>query len=139
MKAIVLHEYGPASNLTYEDVADPKPAAGEVLVRVSATSINPADWLVRSGAVKNIIPVTFPLILGCDLAGTVLELGEGVTLSAARPPASSRRSTGSCRRRCRHVAGAAWGPGTSRFALAATWPAAAVAALPGSGSGFWFW
>jgi NADPH:quinone reductase-like Zn-dependent oxidoreductase len=79
MKAIVLHEYGPASLLTYEDVEDPKPAAGEVLVRVSATSINPADWLVRSGAVKDIIPVAFPHILGCDLAGTVLEGGEGVT------------------------------------------------------------
>ncbi len=79
MKAIVLHEYGPASLLTYEDVEDPKPAEGEVLVRVSATSINPADWLVRSGAVKDIIPVEFPYILGCDLAGTVLEVGEGVT------------------------------------------------------------
>jgi len=79
MKAIVLHEYGPASLLTYEDVEDPKPAAGEVLVRVSATSINPADWKVRAGAVKDIIPVTFPYIPGCDLAGTVLEVGEGVT------------------------------------------------------------
>jgi NADPH:quinone reductase-like Zn-dependent oxidoreductase len=47
MKAIVLHEYGPASLLTYKDVEDPKPAAGEVLVCVSATSINPADWRVR--------------------------------------------------------------------------------------------
>jgi NADPH:quinone reductase-like Zn-dependent oxidoreductase len=79
MKAIVLHEYGPASALTYEDVEDPKPAAGEVLVRVSATSINPADWLVRSGAVQDIIPIAFPYIPGCDLAGTVVEVGEGVT------------------------------------------------------------
>ena len=79
MKAIVLHEYGPASLLTYEDIEDPKPAAGEVLVRVSATSINPADWKVRAGAVKDIIPVKFPYIPGCDLAGTVLEVGEGVT------------------------------------------------------------
>ncbi len=79
MKAIVLHEYGPASKLKYEDFEDPKPAAGEVLVRVSATSINPADWKVRSGAVKDIIPVEFPYILGCDLAGTVREVGEGVT------------------------------------------------------------
>src|SRR6202030_2919269 len=79
MKAIVFHEYGPASNLKYEDVEDPKPAAGEVLVRVSATSINPADWLVRSGAVKDIIPVEFPYIPGCDLAGIVREVGEGVT------------------------------------------------------------
>ncbi|GLV60498.1 NADPH:quinone reductase [Dictyobacter sp. S3.2.2.5] len=79
MKAIVLHEYGPASNLTYEDVEDPKPATGEVLVRVSATSINPADWLVRAGAVKDIIPIAFPYIPGCDLAGTVVEVGGGVT------------------------------------------------------------
>jgi len=79
MNAIVLHEYGPASLLTYEDVEDPKPAAGEVLVRVSATSINPADWKVRAGAVKDILPVKFPYIPGCDLAGTVLEVGEGVT------------------------------------------------------------
>ncbi len=79
MKAIVLHEYGPASNLKYEDIEDPKPAAGEVLVRVSATSINPADWKVRSGAFKDIIPVAFPYIPGCDLAGIVREVGEGVT------------------------------------------------------------
>ena len=79
MKAIVLYEYGPASNLKYEDVEDPKPVAGEVLVRVSATSVNPADWMVRAGMVKDIIPVTFPYIPGCDLAGTVVEVGEGVT------------------------------------------------------------
>jgi NADPH:quinone reductase-like Zn-dependent oxidoreductase len=79
MKAIVLHEYGPASILKYEDVEDPKPAEGEVLVRVCATSINPADWMVRSGAIKDLIPVEFPYIPGCDLADTVLEVSEGVT------------------------------------------------------------
>ena len=79
MKAIVFHEYGPASVLIYEDVEDPRPAAGEVLVRVSATSINPADWRVRSGAVKNFLPIAFPSIPGLDLAGAVVEVGEGVT------------------------------------------------------------
>src|ERR1700730_2870788 len=79
MKAIVLHKYGPASLLTYEDVEDPKPAAGEVLVRVSATSINPADWRVRSGTVKDFISIEFPYIPRLDLAGTVVEAGEGVT------------------------------------------------------------
>jgi NADPH:quinone reductase-like Zn-dependent oxidoreductase len=79
MKAVVLHEYGPASTLTYEDFPDPKPAEGEVLVRISATSINPADWMVRSGEVADLIPVAFPYILGCDLAGTVVEVGEGVS------------------------------------------------------------
>ncbi len=79
MKAVVLHEYGPASNLIYEDVEDPKPAAGEVLVRVRATSINPIDWMVRSGVIKDLIPIEFPYIPGIDLAGTVREVGEGVT------------------------------------------------------------
>lgn len=79
MKAIVLHEYGPASLLTYEEVEDPKPATGEVLVRVAATSINPADWRARSGAVKDFRPIEFPYIPGLDLAGTVVEAGEGVT------------------------------------------------------------
>ena len=78
MKAVVLHEYGPASNLQYEDFQDPKPAPGEVLVRVSGTSLNPVDWMLRSGAVKDIIPIEFPYILGCDLAGVVREVGEGV-------------------------------------------------------------
>jgi len=79
MKAVVLHEFGPASNLKYEDFQYPKPGAGEVLVRVSATSLNPVDWMLRSGAVKDIIPIEFPFILGCDLAGIVREVGEGVT------------------------------------------------------------
>jgi len=58
---------------------DPKPAEGEVLVRVSATSLNPADWMLRSGVIKDLIPIEFPYILGCDLAGIVREVGEGVT------------------------------------------------------------
>ncbi len=78
MKAVVLHGYGPASNLKYQDFQDPKPGSGEVLVRVSATSLNPVDWMLRAGTVKDIIPIEFPFILGCDLAGTVREVGEGV-------------------------------------------------------------
>jgi NADPH:quinone reductase-like Zn-dependent oxidoreductase len=77
MKASVLHEYGPASNLKYEVFPDPKPGPGEVLVRVQATSLNPIDWKLRSGAAKSIFPLTFPAILGRDVAGTVRELGEG--------------------------------------------------------------
>jgi NADPH:quinone reductase-like Zn-dependent oxidoreductase len=78
MKAVVLHEYGPPRNLKYEDVADPKPGPGEVLVRVQAVSLNPIDWKMRSGAAKERFPVEFPAILGRDVAGIVRELGEGV-------------------------------------------------------------
>ena len=77
MKAIVLHEYGPPSKLKYEDVPDPKPGRDEVLVRVQAVSVNPIDWKLRSGMMKSIYPLTFPAILGYDVAGIVRELGEG--------------------------------------------------------------
>jgi NADPH:quinone reductase-like Zn-dependent oxidoreductase len=78
MKAIVLREYGPASNLKYEEFPEPQPGPGEVLVRVQAASINPIDWKLRSGAAKSIFPLSFPAILGRDVAGTVRELGEGM-------------------------------------------------------------
>ena len=78
MKAVVLHEYGSAKNLKYEDFEDPKPGPGEVLVRVQAVSLNPIDWKMRSGAANERFPVEFPAILGRDVAGIVRELGEGV-------------------------------------------------------------
>ena len=78
MKAVVLHEYGPPSNLIYEDFDEPVPARGEVLVRVHAASINPVDWKMRSGEAKERFPVTFPAILGRDVAGMVAGIGEGV-------------------------------------------------------------
>jgi NADPH:quinone reductase-like Zn-dependent oxidoreductase len=79
MKAAVLHEYGPPSNLKYEDFPDPKPGEGEVLVRISAASINPVDLKMRSGAAKDRFPVEFPSPIGRDVAGVVREVGEGVT------------------------------------------------------------
>jgi NADPH:quinone reductase-like Zn-dependent oxidoreductase len=83
MKAVVLHEYGAASKLLYQDFDDPVPGIGEVLVRVSATSLNPVDWMLRSGAIKDLIPIEFPYILGVDLAGIVLKVGESVTVVEA--------------------------------------------------------
>jgi NADPH:quinone reductase-like Zn-dependent oxidoreductase len=79
MKAIVLHEYGGPEKLKYEDIEDPEPGPGEVLVRVAAASINPVDWKMRSGAAKSRFPVEFPGILGRDVSGVVREVGEGVT------------------------------------------------------------
>jgi len=78
MKAVVLHDYGSASSLKYEDYPAPILAAGEVLVRVHAASLNPMDWMLRSGAVKEFIPIGFPYILGVDLAGLVQKVGQGV-------------------------------------------------------------
>ena len=78
MKAVVLHKYGKPDELKWEDVEDPKPGPGEVLVRVAAVSINPVDWKMRSGEAKSRFPLEFPAIIGRDLAGVVREVGQGV-------------------------------------------------------------
>jgi NADPH:quinone reductase-like Zn-dependent oxidoreductase len=78
MKAVLLYEYGPAENLRYEDTPDPKFGDNEVLVRVKATSINPIDYKLRSGAAKARFPLDLPAILGRDLAGEVIASGAGV-------------------------------------------------------------
>lgn len=78
MKAVVLHEYGAPSKLKYEDFPDPAPGSGEVLIRVQAVSLNPVDWKMRSGAAKEHFPVSFPGILGRDVAGIVREIGPDV-------------------------------------------------------------
>jgi NADPH:quinone reductase-like Zn-dependent oxidoreductase len=79
MKAILLHGYGSVDQLVYEDVPIPVPAAGEVLVKLISTSINPIDYKVRRGDMKSIMPLELPAILGYDLAGQIVALGEGVT------------------------------------------------------------
>lgn len=78
MKAVVLHEYGGPSKLKYEDFDDPQIGPDEVLVRVQAVSINPVDWKMRSGAAKERFPVTFPGVLGRDVAGVVRAVGSEV-------------------------------------------------------------
>jgi NADPH:quinone reductase-like Zn-dependent oxidoreductase len=78
MKAVVLHEYGGPEKLKYEDVPDPEPGEGQVLVRVAAASINPIDWKMRSGIAKERFPVEFPGILGRDVSGTVRSVGAKV-------------------------------------------------------------
>ena len=78
MKAVLLHGYGDVSRLSYEDAPMPVPAAGEVLVKTIAVSINPIDWKLRRGDLKEMMPLAFPAILGRDLSGEVVAVGEGV-------------------------------------------------------------
>lgn len=78
MKAVVLHEYGSPDKLKYEDFPDPVAGPGEVLVRVSSTSINPIDSKQRSGAYKAFMPLSFPVVLGRDVAGVVRAVGPDV-------------------------------------------------------------
>jgi NADPH:quinone reductase-like Zn-dependent oxidoreductase len=78
MKAIVVHQYGGPEVLKFEDYPDPVPGPGEVLARVAATSVNPIDYKRRAGLTKDFYPLTFPGLIGVDIAGTVVKLGPGV-------------------------------------------------------------
>jgi NADPH:quinone reductase-like Zn-dependent oxidoreductase len=83
MKAIVIHQYGGPEQMKFEDYPDPVAGAGEVLVRVVATSVNPIDYKRRSGMAKDFAPVKFPGIVGSDVSGTVVKLGPGVSAFSA--------------------------------------------------------
>jgi NADPH:quinone reductase-like Zn-dependent oxidoreductase len=77
MKASRIHAFGDASVIRYEDVPRPRPAGGEVLVRVAATSFNPTEAALVSGLLQAFLPVELPYTLGWDVAGTVAEIGPG--------------------------------------------------------------
>lgn len=81
MKAIILNEAGSVSNFKYVDIPKPEINANEVLVKVSALSINPVDYKTRSseGGIKRFFEDERPVILGWDLSGTIVEAGENVT------------------------------------------------------------
>jgi NADPH2:quinone reductase len=76
MKAIVVHEFGGPEALKYEEVPTPKPAAGQVLVRIHGAGVNPYDTYMRAGtyAVKPPLPYT----PGSDGAGVIAAVGDGV-------------------------------------------------------------
>lgn len=77
MRAFAIDRY--KAPLTLRDVPDPQPGPGQVLVAIAAASINPIDFKLRDGEFKAILPMDMPLILGSDLAGTVVALGAGAT------------------------------------------------------------
>jgi NADPH:quinone reductase-like Zn-dependent oxidoreductase len=79
MKAVLLHRYGNVDQLSYEEAPMPEPAAGELLVKTIAVSINPIDFKLRRGDMKDRMPLKFPAILGRDLSGEVAALGDGVS------------------------------------------------------------
>jgi NADPH:quinone reductase-like Zn-dependent oxidoreductase len=79
MKAVRFHQYGDPGVLRYEDAEQPVPGAGQVRVRVAATSFNPVDANIRAGFMQGSIPVTLPHTPGLDVAGTVDALGADVT------------------------------------------------------------
>ncbi|MCA9180487.1 MAG: NADPH:quinone reductase [Planctomycetales bacterium] len=76
MKAAFFTQPGEPNVIQYGDLPDPSPAAGQVLVKMAAVSVNPIDTYIRGGAKYWELPE--PFVIGCDLAGTVIEVGAGV-------------------------------------------------------------
>lgn len=79
MKAVVIDEFGGPGVLQYRDIGIPEVGPGQVLVKVHAAGVNPADWKMREGYLAQAFIHQFPLVPGWEMAGTVERVGEQVT------------------------------------------------------------
>ncbi len=80
MQAVRFHRFGPPQELVMESIPrPPSPGAGQVLVRVRASGVNPFDVALRAGLVQNRVPISLPAIPGVELSGTIEEAGPDVT------------------------------------------------------------
>ncbi len=76
MKAVQIKEFGGVEVLKIADVDRPKPGKGQTLIEVHASSINPVDAGLLSGRLQKMFPMNLPAVLGWDIAGTIVEVGE---------------------------------------------------------------
>ncbi|MBC6382668.1 NADP-dependent oxidoreductase [Lactiplantibacillus plantarum] len=79
MKAVIINQYGGPEELQMATIERPSIDQDEVLVAVQATSINPIDWKARQGLLKGMFDWQMPVVLGWDVAGTIVEAGAAVT------------------------------------------------------------
>lgn len=79
MKAIRIHSYGNADQMKLEDAPMPACESGGLLVRVVAAGVNPVDWKLRNGVMAKALPKQFPITLGQDAAGIVVEAGSATS------------------------------------------------------------
>src|SRR2546421_628932 len=96
MRAIAIDAYGGQERLQVMDLPIPEVGPDDVLIRVQAAGVNPADVNFREGRYAQMMPLSFPAIMGSDFAGTVARVGAQVT--AVRPETQ--------------VYGQAWGGGS---------------------------
>jgi NADPH:quinone reductase-like Zn-dependent oxidoreductase len=78
MKALIIDDYGPPQNARFGDIVTPKVKDGYLLVHMRAASVNPFDYKIVTGQVKDWIHITFPYVPGMDGAGVIADIGNGV-------------------------------------------------------------
>lgn len=78
MKALVATAYGQPHQLAIADVPIPSPGPGQILLRITAATINPTDIRAVAGDFGELVQLQFPYVLGNDFAGTITEVGSGV-------------------------------------------------------------
>lgn len=87
MKAAQISKYGGSDTIKIvTDAPKPELKAGQLLVEVKASSINPIDIAIRNGNLVQMLPLEFPITLGGDFSGVVSEIGDGVTDFKAGDP-----------------------------------------------------
>ena len=79
MKAVLIRQFGPPDVMKIEEVENPRISADQALVRVHYSSVNPVDWKIRNGSLRLLTGSKFPMRLGFDVAGEVIETGPSVT------------------------------------------------------------
>ena len=79
MRAIRIHQYGGTETLQLNQIDTPKINTDDILIKVKSSSINPVDWKIREGYLKDFIPYQMPVTLGFDVSGVVSEVGSEVT------------------------------------------------------------
>lgn len=78
MKAVYIEAYGGREQLKYGELPMPEVGEHDVLIEAHAASVNPVDWKIREGYLRQMLPYHFPLVLGWDVAGVVKQVGSKV-------------------------------------------------------------
>ncbi|WJK39970.1 NADP-dependent oxidoreductase [Solwaraspora sp. WMMA2056] len=126
-----IHRYGDPSVICDDDIPRPVPGAGEVLIRVAATSFNPSDIGLRRGLLRSIFPLDLPYTLGGEVSGTVTEVGADVRDVAVGDQVVGRLDGGGA------AADHGVAPVGTLVAAPASIPLAHAAALPIAGLTAW--
>jgi NADPH2:quinone reductase len=117
MRAVVCHSYGPPEDLVIDEVADPVPGPGQLVVRVHAAAVNFPDVLMIEGKYQVKAPV--PFTPGSELAGEVIAVGEGASFSPGQRVSAATFVGAFAEQALLHSAGVAEIPGDIDYASAA--------------------